>query len=56
MKLTPNEQAICDKYKQRDETGHVHCRDCPLVIDKTYCVCYKNLDERSKEAYELGRY
>ena len=25
------EQKICDKYGLRDETGHVHCNECPLV-------------------------
>lgn len=30
MKLTPEEQAICDKYRAFDATGHVHCHECPL--------------------------
>lgn len=24
------EKRICDKYSASDETGHVHCKDCPL--------------------------
>lgn len=24
------EQKICDKYSARDDTGHVHCNECPL--------------------------
>lgn len=30
MKLTPDEQKICKKYSTPDDTGHVHCYECPL--------------------------
>ena len=30
MLTTPEEKAICKKYSAQDETGHVHCGDCPL--------------------------
>lgn len=32
MKLTPAEQAICDKYSAWDENGYVHCHECPLNL------------------------
>lgn len=31
MLKTDKEKSICEKYSKRDETGHVHCHDCPLV-------------------------
>ena len=31
MALTnKREEAICRKYRAYDETGHVHCHECPL--------------------------
>lgn len=39
MKLTEEEQKICDHYSERDEQGIVHCSECPLVIDKHECIC-----------------
>ena len=27
---TEREKKICDKYGARDDTGHVHCNECPL--------------------------
>ena len=39
--MTEEEKAICRKYSKRDESGKVHCSDCPLVIDKECCVCKK---------------
>ena len=56
MKLTENEQKICDEYSKLDETGHVHCDACPLVIDGYYLLCYANIDGRTKEAKNLKRY
>lgn len=59
MKLTPKEQEICDKYSSYDETGHVHCTECPLTLDIKYCEyceCYATIDGRTKEARELKRY
>lgn len=33
MKLTPDEQRICDEYSAPDAlTGKVHCHECPLRI------------------------
>lgn len=59
MKLTPTEQAICDKYLAYDETGHVHCNECPLNICNSYVQgfeCYATIDGRTKEAKGLKRY
>jgi hypothetical protein len=39
------EKAICKQYSKRDKNGKVHCSDCPLVIDKTACVCKKVLED-----------
>jgi hypothetical protein len=30
MITNKREQKICDKYSAYDETGHVHCNECPL--------------------------
>lgn len=30
MLTTEREMRICRKYSARDDTGHVHCNDCPL--------------------------
>lgn len=59
MKLTPIEQEICAKYSAYDETGHVHCNECPLNICNSYILgleCYATIDGRTKEAKELKRY
>ena len=37
--MTEEEKAICKKYSARDEEGLVHCRECPLVLDKTAFIC-----------------
>ena len=50
--------AICREYSQYDETGHVHCRDCPLAIGNPNAydfTCYRTIDGRTKEAKELKR-
>ena len=31
MITNERDQKICDKYGAYDETGHVHCSECPLV-------------------------
>lgn len=45
MKLTDEEQKICEKYSAYDEHGLVHCNECPLVINKRFCVCKANIDD-----------
>ena len=32
MLKTNREKRICAKYGTRDETGHVHCTECPLNL------------------------
>lgn len=46
MKLTENEQAICDKYRARDEHGRVHCNECPLNVPSEWsdAPCYATID------------
>ena len=42
MALTNDrERAICAKYSARDETGHVHCTECPLTVYswRYECAC-----------------
>ena len=51
MKLTKEGQAICDKYSMRDESGRVWCCECPLAVDKRYCVCKANTTEEEWEEY-----
>lgn len=57
MKLTENEQKICDEYSKRDAEGFVHCQECPLNISENRwdAICYANIDGRTKEAKELKR-
>lgn len=30
MLTSKYEKRVCDKYSAYDETGHVHCNECPL--------------------------
>lgn len=39
MLKTEREKAICQKYGSQDETGHVHCSECPLVVDGRAMMC-----------------
>ena len=39
MLMSEEEKAICRKYGSQDETGHVHCAECPLVVDSPYLMC-----------------
>ena len=32
MLKTDRDKRICAKYGARDETGHVHCTECPLNL------------------------
>lgn len=58
MKLTEEEQKICDKYGSYDDTGRVRCFACPLCISNNpgYGLeCYATIDEESQMAKELKR-
>ena len=45
MKLTLEEQKICDEYSKRDAFNKVHCYECPLAIDTRFCICKANVTE-----------
>ena len=51
MKLTNKEQAICDKYSQRDEHGKVHCPECPLALDRFLHLCKANCEKEEWEEF-----
>lgn len=44
MKLTREDQMLCDKYGTPDSNGIVHCRDCPLMLNYRFCVCKANVE------------
>lgn len=54
MTLTKDEKAICKKYGAYDETGNVHCSDCPLAVDTRLCVCKANCTREEWEEYKDG--
>jgi hypothetical protein len=56
MELTAKEKEICKKYRSRDDSGFVHCCDCPLALDHRYHECYANIDGRTEIAKRLKRY
>mgnify|MGYP007133718411 CR=1 FL=1 len=39
MRLSKEEKKLCEKYGERDESGHVRCHECPMAIDKRYALC-----------------
>ena len=45
MRLTPEEQKICDEYSKRDAFNMVHCYECPLALDVKYCACKASVTE-----------
>ncbi len=54
MRLTKEEKEICEKYSEYDETGHVHCHDCPLAADMRYAMCKANMSAKEwKEHVEM---
>ena len=58
MKLTANEKAICEKYGATDETGHVHCNECPLSLGDPEIydfTCYANISKPEARARRLKR-
>lgn len=58
MKLTPQEQKICDEYGKKDKNGYVHCNECPLCIYNGWehpLECYATIDGRTEKAKKLRR-
>ena len=49
MELNEYEQRICKALNKRDADGHVHCFECPLVMDKETMICRANA---TKEDWE----
>jgi hypothetical protein len=56
-KLLTNEQEkrICKKYSAYDDTGHVHCNDCPLNykhydgMDYLECKYYMHYNRHTRK-------
>jgi len=53
MLTNDREREICNKYSKQDETGHVHCCDCPLVRPSPYsdlsCKATAHYDRHLRE-------
>ena len=53
MLKTEREKRICAKYSAYDDTGHVHCNECPLrVVDwksDLMCKATAHYDRRKRE-------
>ena len=41
-KMTEKQEKICAQYSAQDDSGKVHCCDCPLVVDREMMMCKKN--------------
>ena len=40
--MTEKQEKICAQYSARDESGKVHCCDCPLVVEREEMLCRRN--------------
>lgn len=40
--LTYKQKKICEEYSTPDGSGHVHCDECPLIIDGYELMCRAN--------------
>lgn len=49
MKLTPQEQVVCNVFSRDDGSGRVQCDNCPLVLDADMCLCKSNINESEYE-------
>lgn len=49
--LTKEQAKICRKYSTRDKDGLVHCKECPLVIDRDghTCRAFMHYDRHKRE-------
>ena len=45
MKLTPQEQVVCNVFSRDDGSGKVQCDRCPLALDIEHCLCKSNVTE-----------
>ena len=46
MRLTAEEKKICKEYSKRGADGLYRCNECPLVINKRFCICKKNISKK----------
>lgn len=52
--MTERERQICKKYSERDRSGKVHCKECPLVVDSESFMCKANSTyNRKTKEWEL---
>ena len=51
MRLSIKEKRICRKYSTIDREGFVHCRECPLVIDRRYALCKATATKEEYKEY-----
>ena len=51
MKLSKEQETVCNVFSRRDVTGHVHCHDCPMVIDKRSAICIKTVAKEKARIY-----
>lgn len=53
MITNSREQAICKRYSARDNTGMVHCKECPLRKSKDRydfrCKANSHYDRKKRE-------
>ena len=40
--MTEKQKKISAQNSARDDSGKVHCCDCPLVVDREMMMCKKN--------------
>ena len=52
MKLSEEEEKICQKYSARDEEGFVHCKECPLLIQDIPTMCKAVATEEEWEKWK----
>ena len=48
MLTNDREKRICAKYSAKDNEGHVHCSECPLVKGDLMCKAIAYYDRKAK--------
>ena len=51
MKLNAEQETVCRVFSRRDNSGHVHCRDCPMVLHPNFPVCLKTATENEAREF-----
>lgn len=49
MRLTKAEKEICKEYSQKGEDGRCRCAECPLALDRRFCICKRNITKKEWE-------